>query len=180
MHLWGDGCQRANLVLARPIGIAVSEPWYLVSNRDPKLDLVWAYGQCFCCEQLFRDQKSGIFQLENSRLRDPARIDGLLLLVAIAVLISSLQGYAINLAGERRRVDPHWKRGLSFAHIGLHWMQQSMVTAGRALLAWLPIPLQTLEPCIPSRGIRKRQKQPWFSRVELPPPFQVTASMTAA
>ena len=168
MQLWGDGSQRANLLLARPVGIAATEPWYLVSNLDPSLDLVWAYGQRFCCEQLFRDQKSGIFQLESSGLRDPARIDRLLLVVAIAVLLSSLQGYAISLAGERRRVDPHWKRGLSFLRIGLHWLQQSVIQAGRALLAWLPIPLQTLEPCIPSRGVRRRQQQPWFSWIELP------------
>jgi len=127
------------------------------------------------CEQLFRDQKSGGFQLERSGLRDPERIDQLLLVVAIAVLLSSLQGYAVSLSGQRRRVDPHWKRGLSFARIGLHWLQQSVITASRALLAWLPIPLQTLELCIPSRGVRRRQKQPWFTKVELPPLSPPTA-----
>ena len=180
VQLWGDGCHQANLVLARPVGIKASGPWYLVSNQAPSLDLVWAYGQRFCCEQLFRDQKSGIFQLENSRLRDPARIDRLLLVVAIAVLISSVQGYAVSLSGERHRVDPHWKRGLSFARIGLHWLQQSAIASGRALLAWLPIPLQTLEPCIPSRGVRRRQNQPWFTRIELPPPLPITATAPIA
>ena len=180
VQLWGDGCQRANLVLAWPVGIKASEPWYLVSNCDPSLDLVWTYGQRFCCEQLFRDQKSGIFQLQNSRLRDPSRIDRLLLVVSIAALISSLQGYAVSLSGQRHRVDPHWKRGLSFARIGLHWLQQSVVATGRALLAWLPIPQQTLEPCIPSRGVRKRQKQPWFTRVELPPPLPIPEPMAVA
>jgi hypothetical protein len=179
VQLWECG-HRANLVLARPVGITAAEPWYLVSNLEPNLDLVWAYGQRFCCEQLFRDQKSGIFQLERSGLRDPARIDRLLLVVAIAVLISALQGYAVSLAGERRRVDPHWKRGLSFARIGLHWLQQSVIAAGRALLAWLPIPLQALEPCIASRGVRRRQKQPWFSRIELPSPPHRTTLMAVA
>lgn len=167
VRLW-DGGQRANLLLARPIGITAVEPWYLVSNLDPTLDLVWLYGQRFCCEQLFRDQKSGIFQLERSGLRDPARIDRLLLVVAIAVLVSSLQGFAVSLSGQRRLVDPHWKRGLSFARIGLHWLQQSVIASGRMLLAWMPIPLQALEPCIPSRAVRRRQKRPWFSRIELP------------
>jgi hypothetical protein len=179
-QLWGDGQRRANLVLARPVGIKASEPWYLVSNRAPTLDLVWAYGQRFCCEQLFRDQKSGIFQLEKSRLRDPARIDRLLLVVAIAVLLSSLQGYAISLGGQRPLVDAHWKRGLSFVRIGLHWLQQSAITAGRALLGWMPIPLQPLEPCWPSRGVRRRQKEPWFSRVELPPPLPIAATAPMA
>ncbi|MDM7938374.1 MAG: hypothetical protein QUV06_13080 [Cyanobium sp. CZS 48M] len=84
----------------------MEEPWYLVSNADPALDLVWTYGQRFCCEQLFRDQKSGIFQLESSGLRDPARIDRLLLVVAIAVLDSSLQGFAVSLSGQRRQKPP--------------------------------------------------------------------------
>jgi len=179
VQLW-DGGRRANLVLARPVGITAAEPWYLVSNLDPSLELVWTYGQRFCCEQLFRDQKSGIFQLESSGLRDPARIDRLLLVVAIAVLVSALQGFAVSLAGERRRVDPHWKRGLSFARIGLHWIQQSVITAGRALLAWMPIPLQALEPCIPSCGVRRRQNRPWFSRIELPPPPRQTAPLAIA
>jgi len=80
--------------------------------------------------------------------------------VAIAVLVSSLQGHAVSLAGERRCVDPHWKRGPSFACIGLHGLQQSVVASGRALLAWMPIPLQSLEACIPSRGVQRRRKQP--------------------
>ena len=180
VQLWGDGCHQANLVLARPVGIKASEPWYLVSNLDPSLDLVWAYGQRFCCEQLFRDQKSGIFQLEKSRLRDSGRIDRLLLVVAIAVLISSVQGYAVSLSGQRHHVDPHWKRGLSFARIGLHWLQQSVMATGRALLAWLPIPLRPLEPCIPSRGVHRRQNEPWFTRVELPPPLPISATTPMA
>jgi hypothetical protein len=43
------------------------EPWYLVSILDPTLDRVWTYGQRFCCEQLFCDQKSGIFQRRQLR-----------------------------------------------------------------------------------------------------------------
>lgn len=103
-----------------------------------------------------------------------------MLVIAIAVLVSALQGYAVSLAGERRRVDPHWKRGLSFARIGLHWIQQSVIAAGRTLLAWMPIPLQALEPCIPSRGVRQRQKRPWFSRIELPPLPQLTTPAAVA
>ena len=180
VQLWADGRQRANLLLAHPSGIAVDEPWYLVSNLDPTLDLVWAYGQRFCCEQLFRDQKSGIFQLESSGLRDPARIDRLLLVVAIAVLVSSLQGFAVSLAGERRRVDPHWQRGLSFVRIGLQWLQQCVANARARFMAWMPIPLRDLEPCIPSRGVQRRQKHPWFTRVELPLPPRPTAQPVVA
>jgi hypothetical protein len=43
-----------------------------------------------------------VFQLEESGLRDPERIDRLLLVLAIPVLAESLQGYALSLAGLRR------------------------------------------------------------------------------
>jgi len=118
--------------------------------------------------------------LESSGLRSVERINRLLLLVAVAVLISSLQGYAVSRAGERRRVDPHWKRGLSIVRIGLHGLQQSVLSTGRALLGWLPVPLQALKPCIPSLGIRRRQKHPWFTLGALPPPAQPAAPLTAA
>ncbi|MCP9799348.1 hypothetical protein [Synechococcus sp. RedBA-s] len=88
----------------------------------------------------------------------------------IAGLVSSLQGFAVSLAGQRRSVDPHWQRVLSFVRIGLQWLQQAVVHAGRTLLAWIPIPLRELGPCIPSRGVLRRQKEPWFTRIELPPP----------
>ena len=169
VSLWAEGTQRANLLLAFPTGLAVAEPWYLVSNADPTLDLVWAYGQRFCCEQLFRDQESGIFQLESSGPRDPQRIDRLLLVVAIAVLVGSLQGYAVSLAGKRRRVDPHWQRRLSFVRIGLKWLQQCVANTANALLAWAPIHLRDLELCIPSRGVLRRKKDPSFKRIDLPP-----------
>jgi hypothetical protein len=169
VRLWADGSQKANLLLAHPSGLPVDEPWYLVSNAAPAVDLVWIYARRFCCEQLFRDQKSGLFQLESSGLRNPERIDRLLLVVAVAVLVSSLQGYALSLGGLRRRVDPHWRRGMSFVRIGLASLQQYVADAKAKVMAWTPIPLRQLEPCIPSRGVQRRQKQPWFTCIELPP-----------
>ena len=110
-----------------------------------------------------------MFQLEDSGLRDPQRIDRLLLVVAIAELAGSLQGYALSLAGLRRQVDPHWKRGMSFLRLGLGALQMLASDSKHRLLAWLPIPLQELEPCIPSRKAQRKQARSWFSRVELPP-----------
>ncbi|MFZ0407540.1 MAG: hypothetical protein WAM11_05450 [Cyanobium sp.] len=62
--------QKANLLLAHPSGDPVDEPWYLVSNAELALDLVRTYGQRFCCQQLFRDQKFTLFELESSGLRN--------------------------------------------------------------------------------------------------------------
>ena len=125
-----------------PAASPSTNPWYLVSNADPTLDLVWSYARRFCCEQLFRDQKSGLFQLESSGLRDPGRIDRLLLVVAIAVLGSSLQGYAVSLDGMRHQVDPHWQREVILVRIGLKCLQQAVANACRSFR----IPLRELEP----------------------------------
>jgi hypothetical protein len=116
VSLLAEGSHRAHLLLAFPPGLAVVEPWYLVSKAARSLDLVWAYGQRFCCEQLYRDQKSGIFHLESSGLR------------------------------ELQRIDPHWQRGLSFVSIGFKWLQQCVANTSNTLLAWAPIPLRNLEP----------------------------------
>ena len=179
MRLW-DGGHQTNLVVASPVGITAAEPWCLVSNLDPGLALVLTYGQHVCCEQQFRDQKSGILPLERSGLRCPKRFDRLLLVVAIAGLVSALQGYAVSLAGERRRVGSPLERGLSFARNGLHWLQQSVIAAGYALMAWMPIPLPALEPCISSRGVRREQERPWFSRIELASPSHPSVPMPIA
>jgi hypothetical protein len=114
--------------------------------------------------------KSGIFQLESSGLREPERIDRLLLVVAIAVLTGSLQqGYPLGLAGLRRQEDPHWQRGMSLLRIGIATLQMVAADAGASLMAWLPIPLRELGRCFPSRKTRQKQAQVWFSKVELPP-----------
>jgi hypothetical protein len=178
VRLWADGSQSVNLVIAHPTGLPVEEPWFLISNRAPDLDLVWSYEKRFCCEQLFRDQKSGIFHLASSGLREPQRIDRLLLVVAIAVLAGSLQGYALSLAGLRRQVDPHWKRGMSFLRIGLAALQMAVADAAARLMDWLPIPLRELEPCIPSLKTKRKQAEAWFSTIEMPQRLQSAADQT--
>jgi hypothetical protein len=155
VSIWTGVSHKSNLALAHPTGLPVDEPWFRISNAAPTLDLVWSYAQRFCCEQLFRDQKSGLFQLECSGLRELKRIDRLLLVVAIAVLASSPQSSALSLEGLRRQVDPHWRRGMSFVRIGLASLQQFVANAMTTIQAWLPIPLQQLEACIPSRELHR-------------------------
>jgi hypothetical protein len=53
--------------------------------------------------------------------------------------------------------------------IVLKWLQQQVNNGHPSLLAWQPIRLRQLEPCIPSGGVLRRQKQHWITRIELPP-----------
>jgi hypothetical protein len=123
-----------------------------------------------CCEQLFRDQKSGVFQLESSRIGDSKPLHRLSLMSPIGDLIGSLQGFAVSLSGQRTQVDAHMNRCLSFPRIGLSWMQQCVANCSTTL-TWMPIPLRKLKPCIPSQSSQKNQRLPWFSKVGLPPPL---------
>ena len=50
-------------------------------------------------------------------------------------------------------------------------MQQGVADSSKTLLAWAPIPLRKLEPCIPSQSSQQNQRLPWFLKVDLPPPL---------
>ena len=71
--------------------------------------------------ELFLDSKSGAFELEDSRLRSALALERLYLVAAIALLYGTTQGMAVEIAGLRQQVDPHWRRGLSYLKIGLRW-----------------------------------------------------------
>ena len=43
---------------------------------------------------------------------------------------------------------------------------------------WLPIPIQELEPYIPSHRARRRQAQAWFSTIEMPPRLRPAADLS--
>ena len=114
--MWADGVHRTNLVLATVSGAADS--WAVITDEVPSLQTLHQYGLRFCVEALFLDSKSGAFQLEDSRLRSVQAIESLYLVTAIALLYATTQGMAVQIAGLRAQVDPHWRRGLSYLKIG--------------------------------------------------------------
>ncbi len=68
------------------------------------------------------------------------------------------------------------KRDYGRLRIGLSWMQQGVADSSKTLLAWAPIPLRKLEPCIPSQSSQQNQGIPWISKVDLPPPLDRSVS----
>ncbi len=69
-------------------------------------------------EESFRDEKSGSFNLEATKLTDPERLNHLLLAIAVAVLWIYDIGEDVLRAGERQEIDPAYKRQLSVFQIG--------------------------------------------------------------
>jgi hypothetical protein len=69
-------------------------------------------------EQSFRDDKSGSFDLEATKLTDPERLTHLLLAIAVATLWIYEIGEQVLRAKERSEIDPAFKRQLSVFQIG--------------------------------------------------------------
>ena len=64
-------------------------------------------------EQSFRDDKSGSFDLEATKLTEPERLNHLLLAVAVAVLWIYDIGEQVLRAGDRQEINPAHRRQLS-------------------------------------------------------------------
>ena len=161
--LWQDGNHRCNLVLATVKG--AKEAWAVVTDEPPSLPTLWQYALRFRVEELFLDSKSGAFELEDSRLRSAAALERLYLVAAVSLLYATTQGMAVQLAGLRQQVDPHWRRGISYLKIGLRWLR-GVISKGRQLLSPVPLLPQDPQPCFASfRAEREFYDQIWFSRI---------------
>jgi hypothetical protein len=88
------------------------------------------YARRMSMEQSFRDDKSGGFDMEHTRLQHAERIDHLLLAIAIATLWCHELGEFILKQGDdsRCQVDPAYKRTLSLFQLGLRWLKRALAT----------------------------------------------------
>ena len=96
------------------------------------------YAKRMSIEQSFRDDKSGGFDLEHTRLQHAERVNRLLLATAIATLwCHELGEFVLKHAEEfRRQVDPSLQRTLSLFQLGLRWLKRSLATALHFLRAF--------------------------------------------
>ncbi len=162
--LWLDGKYRCNIVLANVRG--VKEPWAVITDENPSLQTLWQYGLRFRVEELFLDSKSGVFQLEDSKIRDRKALERLYLIVALALLFATCHGVTLQLKGLRTQVDPHWKRGLSYLKIGLRWLK-GVLSKGRNLFFPTTLLSEDIQPCFASRKAKKQYYDAiWFSRIQ--------------
>lgn len=161
--LWLNGVHRCNLVLATVKGS--KESWAVITDESPTSQTLWQYALRFRVDELFLDTKSGAFELEESRLRSSAALERLYLVAAIAILYATTQGMAVQIAGLRQQVDPHWRRGISYLKIGLRWLN-GVLHKGRQLLTPIPLLPKDPQPCFASnQAERDFYDQIWFSRI---------------
>jgi hypothetical protein len=117
----------------------------VITNLRPcHLHLKW-YLKRMHVEESFRDDKSGSFDLEATKLRDAERLNHLLLAVAVATLWIYEIGEQVLRNGERSEIDPGYKRQLSVFQIGRRKLQRTF-NCGKTLLFSLCLHPFRLEP----------------------------------
>lgn len=93
------------------------------------------YGWRMSIEQSFRDDQSGGFDMEHTRLGHPERLERLLLALAIATLWCHELGEYVLSHGDacRRQSDPGPSRELSLFQLGLRWLKRCISTGSERL-----------------------------------------------
>lgn len=93
------------------------------------------YAKRMSIEQSFRDDKSGGFDLEHTRLQHADRVDHLLLAIAIATLwCHELGEFVLKQRDDvRRQIDPSSQRTLSLFQLGLRWLKRCLAVAIHSL-----------------------------------------------
>ena len=84
-------------------GWAAKEGWFILTNLPDFRSAITAYTKRFCIEQMFRDYKSGGYNLEATLVSE-SRLNTLILLIAIAYTSAIIQGSFIKRMGGQKYV----------------------------------------------------------------------------
>lgn len=138
------------------------EPWIVLSSSPPTLQTFALYGKRFGgIEPHFKDYKSAVFQLLDTRLRDAQALTCLVMLLDCAALIATvLASIAIKL-GQRSFLDWHSHRGLSFLQLGLRAISR-WLHRGEVLPLLSPLPAKSP----PTAFASKRKRDELAYRIE--------------
>ena len=105
---------------------AYAEPLYLVTNLQLGQEAVYYYQQRFCIETFFSDQKSRGFHLADSHLRDPARVERLLIASCLAYVWMICLGVLVKATGQVGVVHRKKRCDLSLFQLGLLWLEHCL------------------------------------------------------
>ena len=107
------------------------EPWFLVTDLPAQRRRGTEYRERTWEEEGFRDTKSLGLRWEHSRVRDPQRVERLLLLIAFALLWLMGLGQRVVRCGWRRQLDDRRRRTLSYFQLGRRWLRRQRVNDQR-------------------------------------------------
>src|SRR5215218_968422 len=101
------------------------QPWLLVTDLAPTWTRCDQYRHRMDEEASFRDDKSSGFDWDASRVRDPAHMDRLLLVLQLAACFVLAQGTFVLQHGLRPCLERHDRRTLSVFSLGLRWLDRA-------------------------------------------------------
>jgi hypothetical protein len=101
------------------------QPWLLVTDLAPTWVRCAQYRHRMDEEERFRDDKSSGFAWDASRIRDPAHMDRLLLVLQLAACFVLAQGAFVLRHGYRRVLERPDRRTLSLFSLGLRWLDRA-------------------------------------------------------
>jgi len=101
------------------------DPWLLVTDLAPTWVRCTQYRHRMDEEESFRDDKSSGFDWDASRVRDPAHMDRLLLVLQLAALFVLAQGVFVLQQGFRHILERLDRTTLSLFSLGLRWLDRA-------------------------------------------------------
>jgi len=136
------------------------EDWVIVSDEPPTLQTFVQYRLRFCVQESFLDLKSNGFNLEASRLRDKFALSQFCGVIALTMLFLILRGVQVVVSNQRRQVDAHWQRGMSYLKLGWNWIRLAITQQWKIPVYWFLFSSPDPQPAIAS----KRQHDDSFKR----------------
>ena len=149
-----------NVYLAFAHDRDADEDWVVVSDEPTTLQTFAQYRLRFQVEESFLDLKSNGFNLEASRLRDKFALTQLCGVMALTMLFLVLQGVQVVTSGQRRLVDAHWNRGMSYLKLGWNWIRLAITQQRKLSLFQFLSSAPDPHPAIASQ----RQQDQCFNR----------------
>jgi hypothetical protein len=121
-------------------GDPTHDPWRLASDQRTGPQTLIDYALRMGIEFGFLDDKSAGFQLEDSELLRASQLNRLLTILALCSLWLLSLGTDVVDSQQRKLVDTHWTRGLSYLQLGWRWLDYCLARDA-------PLPLKFhLEP----------------------------------
>ena len=84
-------------------GEQYEEPLIIITTSEDAAVSVRRYSQRFGIEPMFKDHKSNGFDLERTKVTDPKRIESLLMVIALAHVFCTTEGYRKEFHGEAKK-----------------------------------------------------------------------------
>jgi len=117
------------------------EPWLLVTDLPAAFDRCREYRRRTWEEGLFRDLKSYGWNWQTCRVRVPARVERLLLLLVLATVWMLALGQRVIRTGKRRLLEPASRRVLSIFQLGRHSFNRDETNQQPVLVTFTFLPV---------------------------------------